>query len=604
MTKERDPGPVPERWLPCPRKAVNLVEGKFLAFKTPLSSLFDSQVPASARFTPAMLIASTKTYKWRIGLWIDLTNTTRFYDPVEVKHGYGTEKEVAYVKIQCKGRGETPSEEQTNVFISLCKRFISQHPLEIIGVHCTHGFNRTGFLIVSYLVKELDYSIDAALREFARCRPPGIYKGDYIKELYRRYDDINDAPEAPLRPNWCFENVDTSSSVAGEEDDDDDDDTPTGSGKRRPNNSKNSKKKMRYNKNPVFMEGVPGVTPITDEKRLKFLRDTARRFCKFESEGFPGSQPVSMDRTNILLLEKKPYRVSWKADGTRYMLMILGENQVYFLDRDFSVFEVTGMKFVHRKDHSTHLYDTLVDGEMVIDKHNGQCTPRYLVYDIICVNGFDLSNHKFYRERLLAIEKDIVEPRNLAIGNGRIDKLNEPFSVRAKPFMPVEFAKSYLSEKFARQLTHEPDGLIFQPCDDPYTPGQCVSVLKWKPPSLNSVDFRLKIVKQNGLGLLSTQVGCLYVGNYDHPFATMPVNSNLKFYDNKIIECKFENNKWVFLRERTDKSFPNSRKTAIAVCESIRYPVTKENLLQFIETRRYGIDSALMPPPQLKPSKR
>lgn len=63
MTKERDPGPVPERWLPCPRKAVNLVEGKFLAFKTPLSSLFDSQVPASARFTPAMLIASTKTYK-------------------------------------------------------------------------------------------------------------------------------------------------------------------------------------------------------------------------------------------------------------------------------------------------------------------------------------------------------------------------------------------------------------------------------------------------------------------------------------------------------------------------------------------------------------
>ena len=30
----------------------------------------------------------------------------------------------------------------------------------------------------------------------------------------------------------------------------------------------------------------------------------------------------------------------------------------------------------------------------------------------------------------------------------------------------------------------------------PYTCGRCVDVLKWKPPSHNSVDFRLKIVKE------------------------------------------------------------------------------------------------------------
>ena len=35
------------------------------------------------------------------------------------------------------------------------------------------------------------------------------------------------------------------------------------------------------------------------------------------STGFPGSQPVSMDVQNIRLLHEKPYRVSWKADGTR-----------------------------------------------------------------------------------------------------------------------------------------------------------------------------------------------------------------------------------------------------------------------------------------------
>lgn len=32
--------------------------------------------------------------------------------------------------------------------------------------------------------------------------------------------------------------------------------------------------------------------------------------------------------------------------------------------------------------------------------------------------------------------------------------------------------------------------------------------------------------------------------------------------DNKIVECKFENNEWKFMRERRDKSFPNGLNTA------------------------------------------
>jgi len=40
-------------------------------------------------------------------------------------------------------------------------------------------------------------------------------------------------------------------------------------------------------------------------------------FYKLYRTGFPGSQPVSMDIHNIKLLHTKPYRVTWKADGTR-----------------------------------------------------------------------------------------------------------------------------------------------------------------------------------------------------------------------------------------------------------------------------------------------
>ncbi|TWW68737.1 mRNA-capping enzyme HCAP1 HCE, partial [Takifugu flavidus] len=57
----------------------------------------------------------------------------------------------------------------------------------------------------------------------------------------------------------------------------------------------------------------------------------------------------------------------------------------------------------------------------------------------------------------------------------------------------------------------------------PYKPGKCDDILKWKPPNLNSVDFRLKITKVTGEGLLPKTYGLLYVGSYNQPFAEIKV---------------------------------------------------------------------------------
>lgn len=54
-------------------------------------------------------------------------------------------------------------------------------------MHCTHGFNRTGFLIISYLIEKLQFSLENAIQEFGNCRPDGIYKQDYLNELCSRY---------------------------------------------------------------------------------------------------------------------------------------------------------------------------------------------------------------------------------------------------------------------------------------------------------------------------------------------------------------------------------------------------------------------------------
>ncbi|RXM33930.1 mRNA-capping enzyme [Acipenser ruthenus] len=63
--------------------------------------------------------------------------------------------------------------------------------------------------------------------------------------------------------------------------------------------------------------------------------------------------------------------------------------------------------------------------------------------------------------------------------------------------------------------------------------------------------------------LLTQTVGLLYVGNYERPFAQMKVSKDLKQYDNKIIECTFVNNTWVFMCQRINRSFPNAYETAM-----------------------------------------
>jgi mRNA-capping enzyme len=54
-------GPIPKRWLNCPPRSDHFIEDKFVAFKTPLSSKFDSQVEDKC-FYPYMIFDLIKTY--------------------------------------------------------------------------------------------------------------------------------------------------------------------------------------------------------------------------------------------------------------------------------------------------------------------------------------------------------------------------------------------------------------------------------------------------------------------------------------------------------------------------------------------------------------
>ena len=54
-----------------------MIGGKFLAVKTPLDERYDSQVAPENLFYPSMVFSSMRSHKVKVGLWIDLTNTSR-----------------------------------------------------------------------------------------------------------------------------------------------------------------------------------------------------------------------------------------------------------------------------------------------------------------------------------------------------------------------------------------------------------------------------------------------------------------------------------------------------------------------------------------------
>lgn len=57
------PGPIPNRWLHCPRTAQDFIANRFLAFKTPLSARFASQMGNEFHFTPDMVFSYMKMEK-------------------------------------------------------------------------------------------------------------------------------------------------------------------------------------------------------------------------------------------------------------------------------------------------------------------------------------------------------------------------------------------------------------------------------------------------------------------------------------------------------------------------------------------------------------
>ncbi|KAL8509189.1 hypothetical protein ACS0TY_016394 [Phlomoides rotata] len=580
VKRQRPNSRLPPGWIDCPPMGLEI--GYLIPSKVPLAESFNDCIIPGKRYSFKQVIRKLgNSGKKMLGLVIDLTNSTRYYNFNDLrKEGGG----IKHVKIACKGRDSVPDNEAVNKFVYEVLQFLARqkHPKKFVFVHCTHGHNRTGFMIVHFLMRTQPTSVTQAIKTFADARPPGIYKPDYIDALYNFYHEKKpDMVVCPPTPEWKRSSeLDLNGDALPDDDDDDGDPAAPVDGSHGPQSV--------LTNDDILGDKIPSDQEIA-------MRQFCYQTLKLPLGGrgpqqFPGSHPVSLNRENLQLLRQRYYYATWKADGTRYMMLITMDG-CYLIDRHFS-FRRVQMRFPCRHVNEkaaterTFHHFTLLDGEMVIDTlpDSQKQERRYLVYDMMAINQVSIVERPFY-ERWKMIEKEVIEPRNFErqhiyqSSNPYYRYELESFRVRRKDFWLLSTVTKLL-KGFIPKLSHDADGLIFQGWDDPYVPRTHEGLLKWKYPEMNSVDFLFEVVDNRQLLYLFERGKKRLMENR----VVFPDGPDASAYSGKIIECSWnsEENAWVCMRVRVDKGTPNEFNTYRKVMRSIKDNITEEVLLNDI----------------------
>lgn len=188
--------------------------------------------------------------------------------------------------------------------------------------------------------------------------------------------------------------------------------------------------------------------------------------------GFPGGNPVSIERRNLPQLAAEPYAVCPKTDGTRAALVCatLQDNLlvVALVTRALEVF-VPRFEAVNR----AAFQGTLLDVEII--KNLGDEGVDLLVFDAVCACGAPVASHTLH-ERMMAARL-LIEAWPATPHDGARLRVKRFYST-AQELLDLEGGVPYSS-----------DGLVLTPCQRPNIYGRNELLYKWK--EKHTVDFLL-----------------------------------------------------------------------------------------------------------------
>ncbi|KAJ7273290.1 mRNA capping enzyme, catalytic domain-containing protein [Mycena rebaudengoi] len=351
---------------------------------------------------------------------------------------------------------------------------------------------------------------------------------------------------------------------------------------------------------------IPGTAVPKHSEQESWLKDQVARMCQMNHQGFPGSQPVSFATADLAKLENQDFWVCEKSDGIRVLLLVHTDassqsQAVYLIDRKNSYRELQGLFFPHHENPQLPLQNTLVDGELIldVDPHTNHETLRFLAFDCLVVNNTNIMSRPLDK-RYGRLKEWFYKPfAKMKQDHSRVTKTH-PFDIRVK-----EVSFSYRAEQvFADipNLQHGNDGLIYTCVNTPYAPGTDPNILKWKPPSENSIDFKLVLrfpplkgepsqpdFRAKPVFLLHVwcgdERGVAKYEQYDQMYVEDDEWEQMKLtgeqYDDRIVEVHWDSagSHWRLMRFRDDKPNGNHRSVVENIISSIADGVEKDTLL-------------------------
>lgn len=165
----------------------------------------------------------------------------------------------------------------------------------------------------------------------------------------------------------------------------------------------------------------------------------------------------------------------------------------------------------------------------------------------------------------------------------RLQKIKDIVSILSYPtFLAKKFYFEDIPEKVEQLLNildkRENDGLIFSSTDTPY---ETTKSYKWKWPEELTIDFQVRynyelrnmalyyMVEKNELKLFTSK----------NPKFTGVIPFDARARNNAISEFQWNGSTFVYVRDRSDKTFPNFRATVESVWYDIQHPIFQEKLL-------------------------
>jgi len=283
---------------------------------------------------------------------------------------------------------------------------------------------------------------------------------------------------------------------------------------------------------------------------------------------FPGPQPISIEHRHFPVLKGAEYLVCEKTDGERYMMvacMFEGKKKCVFVNRAFNMFEVP----INLKKS---VYDgTILDGELYEN--------TLMVYDAVWVNGESVWNLNLMKrlEAARSIMKSVIYMKS------------DQYRLKCKTFHQMrEFGK--FMDEYLPTVQQKIDGLVFTPVNEPVRIGTHETMFKWKPQEKNTVDFLMKREPSRETPGFKpgTPAWRLYVQEKGKLFfeSELPFNrmeDEPWFEDGAIVECKYvtweEPMWWKPLKRRTDKNYPNNRRTFYRTIVNIKENIQMKEFL-------------------------